>query len=127
MAHLKCSIIEINAETNCLAHALIIAVARITNNPNDTSYRRVLRIFPVVQHLLETTDNDLQHGGGFNELQRFQDHFTEYSIVVLGGLDCEDVIFDGQIKSEKGINLLYDDVNRHYHVIANLTGAMVKR
>ena len=29
--------------------------------------------------------------------------------------------------SEKRVNLLYDDVTRHYHVIANLTDAMSKR
>jgi hypothetical protein len=69
----------------------------------------------------------MQNGGGINEIQKFQDHFTEYKIVVYGGLDCEDIIFEGQVTSEKRVNLLYDDVNHHYHVIANLTGAMAKR
>jgi phosphoribosylformimino-5-aminoimidazole carboxamide ribonucleotide (ProFAR) isomerase len=95
MAHLKRSVIEGKAETNCLAHALIIATARITNDPDYNSYRNGRRILPVVKHLLETTGIDLQHGGGINEVQQFQDHFTGYRIVVFGGLDCEDVIFDG--------------------------------
>ena len=34
MAHLKKSIIEVKTEKNCLAHALIIAIAKITNDPN---------------------------------------------------------------------------------------------
>jgi hypothetical protein len=38
-AHLK-SIIEVKAETNCLAHALIIAIAKITQDPNYASYRK---------------------------------------------------------------------------------------
>jgi len=42
-------------------------------------------------------------------------------------LNCEDIIFEGRVISEKRVNLLYDDVTRHYHVIANLTGAMSKR
>ena len=75
---------------------------------------------------MQTTGINVQHGGGIPELQRFQDHFSEYRIVVYGGLDCGDIIFDGQGTSEKRINLLYGDVNHHYHVIANLTGAMVK-
>ena len=54
---------------------------------------------------------------------RFQEHFKEYRIVVFGGLNCEDIMFDGQVESEKIINLVYDDVNRHFHVINNLTGA----
>jgi len=53
---------------------------------------------------------------------RFQEHFKEYRIIVFGGLNCEDIYFDGQGKSEKRINLVYDDVKRHYHVINNLTG-----
>ena len=64
---------------------------------------------------------------GVPELQRFQDHFSEYKFVVYGGLNCEDVIFEGKVASEKRINLLYDDVTRHYHVIANLTIAMSKQ
>jgi hypothetical protein len=32
MAHLKKSIIEVKAETSCLAHALIISIARITKD-----------------------------------------------------------------------------------------------
>ena len=36
-------------------------------------------------------------------------------------------MFDGQVESEKRINLLYDSVSKHYHVINNLTGAMTRR
>ena len=126
MAHLK-RIIEIRSETKCRAHALIIAIARITDEPNYKAYRQGFNILPAVQHLLVTTGIDLQNGGGIHELQRFQDHFTEYKIVVYGGLDCGDIIFEGQVTSEKRINLLYDDVSQHYHVIANLTGAMAER
>jgi len=82
MAHLKRSIIEVKAGTNCLAHDLIIAIARLTNDPNYKAYLQGPRILPEVQHLLQTTGIDLQNGGGINEIQRFQDHFTEYRIVV---------------------------------------------
>jgi hypothetical protein len=40
MAHLKRSIISVKVETNCLAHALIIAIARLTKDPNYEAYRR---------------------------------------------------------------------------------------
>ena len=52
---------------------------------------------------------------------------TASQIVVYQCLGCDDIIFEGQVDSSKRLNLLYDDVERHYHVIANLTGAMVKR
>jgi hypothetical protein len=40
MAHLKSSIIEVKTETNCLAHTLIIAIAKITKHPNYTAYAK---------------------------------------------------------------------------------------
>jgi hypothetical protein len=80
-----------------------------------------------VQNLLQSTGINLQHGGGIPELQKFQEYFNEYRIVVYGGLNCEDNIFDGGVESERRLNLLYDDVSRHYYVITSLTSAMAKR
>jgi hypothetical protein len=34
MAHLKKIIVEVKAEQNCLAHALVIAIARVNEDPN---------------------------------------------------------------------------------------------
>ena len=34
---------------------------------------------------------------------------------------------EGHVDSDKRINLLFDEVTQHYHVIANLTGVMAKR
>jgi hypothetical protein len=55
MAHLKRSIIEVKTETNCLAHALIIAIARITKHTNYNSYRKGYKIHKVIDNLLATT------------------------------------------------------------------------
>ena len=63
LAHLKTSIIEVKTE-NCLAHALIIAIARLEKDPNYDSYRRGCKILPVVNHLIQTTGIDLTNGGG---------------------------------------------------------------
>ena len=46
---------------------------------------------------------------------------------MFGGLNWEDIVFDGQFESEKRIHLLYDGTTRHYRVITNVTGAMAKR
>jgi len=64
MAHLKRSIIEVKADNNCLAHALIIAIARMNKDPNYQSYRKGCKkkIRPVVASLLETTGIDLTNG-----------------------------------------------------------------
>jgi hypothetical protein len=127
MAHIKTSIIEVKAEENCLAHALVIAIAKATNNPNYNSYRRGYKIRPVVQNLLATTGIDLSQGARIPEIERFQDHFGEYKIVVYEGLNCDNIMFEGRVESPARINLLYDEVTRHYHVIGSLTDAMAKQ
>ena len=49
MAHLNSSIVEVKAEENCLAHALIIAIARVDNDANYTAYSTGRKIRPVDQ------------------------------------------------------------------------------
>ena len=80
MAHLKRSIIEVNADNNCLAHSLIIAIARMNKDPNYQSYRKGCKkkIRPVVASLMETTGIDLTNGGGIPEINRYQERFREY-------------------------------------------------
>ena len=50
-----------------------------------------------------------------------------YNIVLYQGLSCDNIMFEGRVESAKRLNLLYDDVERHYHVITNLTDAKVSR
>ena len=57
----------------------------------------------------------------------FEEHFPQYKITVYQGLACEDIMFEVQFDSPKRINLLYDDVEQHYHVIVNLKGAMAQK
>jgi len=127
MAHLKRSIVEEKAEQNCLAHALVIAIAKVDKDPNYKVYIQGRKIRHVVDSLLETTGIDLSNGAGNPELVLFQEHFREYKIVVYRGLSCEGINFEGRVDSTKRLNILFDDVQRHYHVIANLTGAMARK
>jgi hypothetical protein len=98
MAHLQRSIIEVKTETNCLAHVLIIAIPKITRDPNYKAYMQGRKIHPVVHNLLATTGISLEYGGGIPELQKFQDHFTQYKIVVYTGLNCDSIMFEGRSK-----------------------------
>ena len=85
MAHLKKRILEVKIETNCLARALIIAIAKLTNDSNYKAYRQGRKVYPKVDQLLATTGISLDNGGGNTELERFQDHFRQYKIVVYTG------------------------------------------
>jgi len=126
MAHLKRSIVEVKAEENCFAHALIIAIARVDNDANYKPYRQGRKIRPVVQTLLQETGINLTRGKGVPELKHFQENFRDYNIIVYQGVGCDDIMFEGQVDPFTRLNLLYDDVERHYHVIAKLTGAVAK-
>ena len=69
-----------------------------------------------------TTGIDLKNVAGIPEITKFQEHFHEYKIVVYSGLICESIMYQGRVDSDKPINLLFDEVTQHYHVIANWTG-----
>ena len=94
---------EVGAEENCLAHALIIAIARLNNDPNYMAYRKRLKIRPMVHQILET-GIDLKNGAGIPELNRFQQHFHEYKTVVYSRLNCESTTFQGHVEPDKRIN-----------------------
>ena len=121
MALLKKSILQVQAETNSLAQALIIAIAKLTNDTNYKAYRKGRKIYPKVDQLLAATGISLDNGGGIPELERFQDHLGQYKIVVYTGLHYDEIMFEGCVEATKRLNLLYDEVTRHYHVIGNLT------
>jgi hypothetical protein len=101
MAHLKKSVIEVNPETNCLAYALIIAIAKLTNDPNYKAYIQGKKIHTVVRKLLETTGINLDKGGGIPELERVQDHFPQYKIFVYEDLNCDSITFQGQVETSE--------------------------
>ena len=49
MAHLKRSIVEVKTEENCLANALVIAIAKVENDPNYKAYRQGRKIRYLMQ------------------------------------------------------------------------------
>jgi hypothetical protein len=63
------SIVEVRTEENCLAHALVIAIAKVTNDSNYPAYRKgYKKILSKVRELLQTTGVDLSRGKGIPEL-----------------------------------------------------------
>jgi hypothetical protein len=86
-----------------------------------------MKIFPAVNALLRETGIELRNGGRIPELTMFQEHLSQYRNVVYSGLECDSIMFDGQVNAGTRINVPYNDVNRHYNVITNLTGAMAQR
>ena len=126
LVHLKRSIVSVKATHNCLAHALVIAMARVENDDNYTAYRKGYKIEPIVSELLARTGIDLGNGGGLPELQRFSDCLPQYRIVVFDGFTENNIMFDSGRTNKKTLNLLYDDATKHYSVITSVAGCFAQ-
>jgi len=65
----------VNAEENCLAHALVITIAKVTKDPNYPAYRKgYKKTLPKIRELLQASGVDLSRGGRVPELHAFQLH-----------------------------------------------------
>ena len=75
MVHPKTSIVDVIAEENCLAQALVISIAKVENYPDYKAYRQGRKIRQVDQNLLENTGIDLSNRAGIPGLIRFLEQF----------------------------------------------------
>jgi len=80
-----------------------------------------------VEDLLDASGVDLANGGVFQERWQFQEHLSDYKIIVFDGLNTDRVMFSGNSLSTKKLYLLYDRDIRHCGVITNLKGVMAKK
>jgi hypothetical protein len=86
LSALKRRIVVVKAAFLCLAHALIIAMARVNNDPKYALYRHGKGLKQHVEKILNASGVDLSNGGGFEELQQFQQYFSDYKIIEIGTL-----------------------------------------
>jgi len=121
------SIVVVKAAFLCLAHALIIAMARGNNDSKYVSYGHGWCLEEPVEELLNSSGVDLSNDGGFKELQQLQQYLADYKIIGFDGFYPDRVKFSANSLSAKQLYLLYDRDSGHYNVITNLKGAMTKR
>jgi hypothetical protein len=55
----------------------VIAIAKLTNDPDYKAFPQVRKIHPFVDRLLATTGIYLTNGGGIPEVIKFLNHFKE--------------------------------------------------
>jgi hypothetical protein len=127
LSAVKRSIVVVKAAVLCLAHALVISIAQVNNNPKYKSYRNGRGLTQPVQDHLKASGVDLSNGGGLEELGQFQQYLSDYKIIVFDGLHPDKEMFSRNSVSNKKLYLLYDSDSGHYNVITNLKGAMAKR
>jgi hypothetical protein len=124
---LKKCIVVVKAAVLCLTHAIIIAIARVNNDPKYASYRHGYDLKKHVEDPLKPYGVDLSNGWGIEELRQFQQYLSDYKIIEFDGLHPDRVMFSENSLSDKKLYLLYDRDSGHYNVITNLKGAMAKR
>ena len=127
LSAIKKSIVTVKTAFLCLAHALIIAIAKVNDDSKFKSYSNGYCLTEPVEKLLNACGVDLSNGGGFDELQQFQQYLSDYKIIVFDGLNPDRVIFSGNSLSTKKLYHLHDRDSGHYNVITNLKGAMAKK
>ena len=79
----------------CLAHALIIAMALLNGDTNYALYVHGKCMKKLVEDLLKASGVDLSNGGGFEELEQFQENLSYCEIVVYDCLNPDRVMFSG--------------------------------
>jgi len=72
LSAIKKSIVTVKTTFLCLAHALIIAMAKVNDDSKYDSYKHRKGLKEPVEKLLKASGVDLSNGGGFKELQQFQ-------------------------------------------------------
>jgi hypothetical protein len=81
LSAIKRTIVTVKAAL-CLAHAIIIAMAKVNNDPKYSSPRDGKALKEPVAELLKASGVDLCNGGGLEELQQFQLYLSDYKIIV---------------------------------------------
>ena len=87
----------------CLAHALIISMARMNGDPKYPLYRHGKCMKNPVEDLLKASGVDLSNGEGFEELEKFQEYLSDHKIVAFYCLNPDRIMFSGNSDSCKKI------------------------
>ena len=125
----KKSVIPINNKDDfCLARALAVAIARIENDPKYDQIRKS------TEHVQLDRALDLHQAAsvplgpcGINEVELFQQHLTNYQIIVVSGDHNNAIIYPPEppgTDEKPSISLYYH--NNHFDVITTLPGFLNK-
>ena len=108
MSAIKMSIVVVKAAMYFLADAFLIAMARVNGDQKYKSHGNGRGMKQPAQNLLKFSGVHLCNGGGFAELEQFQEYFSDYKIIVYDGLSPDRVMFSGNSFSSKKLYLQYD-------------------
>ena len=121
----KGSIITINNNDNlCLARALVVAVAKIENDPKYGQIKQSKKHVQLERALqLHQAANVPLGPCGMEEVKLFQQYLTNYQIIVVSGDHNNSIIYPPEppgTDEKQSINLYYH--NNHFDVITSIPG-----
>ena len=61
----------------CMAHALIITMARVNGNPKCPYYKDGRGMKKPVEDLMKVSGVNIRNAGGFKALQQFQEYLSD--------------------------------------------------
>ena len=76
---------------------------------------------------MEASGISLSNSGGFELLRQFHVYLSDYKIIVFDCLNPDGFMFSRNSFSTMKLNLLYDRDNKHYNIIKNIKGALLKQ
>ena len=118
----KGSVITINNHDNlCLARALVVAIAKVGNDPYYYYLRECVRAQQIRAMELHANANVPLGPCGLEEVDLFQKHLTTYEINIVSGNHDNAIIYPSQPSTDKTPIYLYLHDN-HYDVITSMTG-----
>ena len=100
---------------------------QVNGDPKCTSYRKGNKLDQATEDLLKASGIYLSIVGGLQELQHFEDYFSDYKIIFYDGMSTGRFIFTGNSLSSKTLYLLYDADTGHYNVLTNIKTAFAKK
>ena len=121
----KGSIITINNDDNlCLARALVVAVAKIENDPKYRQIKQSNKHVQLERALqLHQAANVPMGSCGMEEVKLFQQYLANYQIIVVSADHNDSIIYPPEppgTDEKQAINLYYH--NNHFDVITSIPG-----
>ena len=118
----KGSVIIIKNHGNlCLARAVVVAIAKVENDPYYYYLRECVRAQQIRAMELHANANVPLGPCGLEEVDLFQKHLTTYEINIVSGNHDNAIIYPSQPSTDKTPIYLYLHDN-HYDVITSMTG-----
>ncbi|XP_035677014.1 uncharacterized protein LOC118416064 [Branchiostoma floridae] len=123
----KHSVISIkNDDELCCGRALVVAKAKIDKHPQYESIRKGRKIQEVLARKLYTDAGVNLGPCGLDEIRMFQNHLTDYQIIVVSRNQLNQIIFQGPSVQDEGKKLMLyhikesDEPLAHYDVITSM-------